>query len=747
MALIGDEALSPYSHSSPLSVCSFSFRCYRLKTLTGLILICIISFSVIGVVAVSQPMLFSGLTQNDILGVSSVLYEANGVAGADGAVHGSNWKVLATTGNANMYFLQLNQSYINSLGVKASYPDDIQITGSVTFGAFQTYSPYWYVPVEKIPNGDITVYPQMTGSYKGSMTSSYTVPAMTVSVWQTKPSSMQLFIPFSIGILKTLGSDLGSFVTSYEGAAIQHSEQGDYYTFSISAESIASGEMSKTIVFMNPADSSETVTINLQFSVGSAYQFPSEPWIIVTERNGGEVNNNVFHYSDLQTILNTLDYTRGSEWSYYHYLYGGGGVFKGTGYASWGSGSVAFSVPMPPSTWSDGSVCPQFYAAVPTYPTLTYVFAEGFKYPTYNVVETYEFPGWYVPSPENNEGVRLGGDYWNYRLPLAGSLRNDLVNTRPTTKSIVNYLCDSLNVGGIVKPFTLQRITMDYWGYGAQGSCPLGIGVMIPNGARQWLITASVSSDVVDTVVEVDNFIHVSIANPSLDVSLIGQGQTATFSCNLVNHDNFAGRVSVGVSVPASLSYGVTSFGGTGSMRFEAAGQTGSTRQFSFSLTNLGNFREDKTETLTLKITNDAGEVTDSENFQVTFKKGLGVEDTLVVVTTQDADSNALISGLTVQVYYGQGLTDSVSPMTTQEGSATFDLNVYTGYAKIVVSDNGGRYEQQAKTVGPLDHGANQATFKMVAIGSSVDFPWLLVLAVVAVVSAIGLVVFKAKRR
>jgi hypothetical protein len=684
----------------------------------------------------------------DVLAVSSINLQQNGVHGSDGAVKGGDWRILATTGSADIYFLQLNQSTLNSYGAKAQYPDDIQITGSVTFGAFQTYYPFWYVQVHKIQ--DVTVYPKITGSYKTGQDTAHTIDPMVVSIWETDPSTMQLMIPFSIGILKTYGSNLGSFTTNYPGARIQTSEDGNYYQFSISAEDIASGNMTNMIVFTNPSDPSETVKITLQFTVGSSFQLPTEPWVIITEQGGGEVNNNVFHYSDLQTILSVLDYTRGNDWSYYHYWFGGGNVFQANGHTSFGGSSVASNHAYPLSSWSDGSVAPIFGPiATPPYGSFTYVLDEGYSYPTYNTNDNRQLPGWYTPAPGNNEGITLS-DYWNYRLPLAGALHNDLSNTIPQGLSIVDYLTQSFSYQGKVKPFNLERINVNYWGKGGQGSCPAGIGVAIPKEARQWVFTIDVSTETVDTIVVDENHIDVRISNFHLDMDTIGKDQTATVTCTLTNESPFRGKVSVGVNLPASLSYSVKTAGNLGIVTFEA----GESKPFTFSLTNTGNFVEDTGKTkLTLTVTNTEPYVTDHKDFEINFLQGLGVPYTTIKVTTQDADSNKPISGLTVQVYYGQTMTDTLSPLTTQDGSATFDLGVYTGYAKVVVTDNAGRYASQDKTIGPLNHGTNEVTFKMILKGSDTGqsdnslMYIILAVAVIIIILVVAVIAYAVKKK
>ena len=704
---------------------------HKKSNLKALAVLAVIAIAVVLVVEVYLP----NVPKQDILAVSKINLEQHGVAGSDGALKGGDWRITATSGSADSYFLQLNQSTLSQY--QSTYPSDVQITGSTTFGAFQTYNPFWYLPVTKVK--DVTVYPKISGSYKLNQDTAHTVPPMVVTVWQTVPSQMQLQIPFSIGILKTFGSNLGSFTTNYPSAKLESSANGLYYDFSISAESIASGNLTNTIVFTNPNDSHETVKITLQFTVNSAYQFPTEPWVIVTEQNGGEVSNNVFHYSDLQTILNVLDYSQGNAWSYYHYLYGGGSVFRGHGHTSFGSAAVPAPGVYPLSSWGDGSVAPIFGpVATPPYGSFYYMIDEGYSYPKTDTNQNFDFPGWYVPSPDNNEGLHLGSDYWNYRLPIAGALHNDLQNTTPTMLSIVDYLTQALTYQNQVKPFTLEQIKSpqgvagpNYWGYGGQGSCPAGIGVAIPKGARQWLFTLDVSTEAVDSIVVVQNYIDVAITNFNVDRESIGKDQTATVTATLRNNSPFAGSVSVGVNIPASLSYSVTTAGGTGLMHFDASGSA----QFTFTITNIGNFVADTgPQTLTLTVTNTEPRVTASKDFQLNFLKGLGVPDTTIKATTQDADTNAVISGLTVQVFYGQTMTESTSSMATQDGSATFDLGVYTGYAKVVVTDNRGMYQDQDKTIGPLTSGSNPVTFAMVLKGTPTTNNWTTLIIVAAVI-------------
>ena len=176
---------------------------------------------------------------------------------------------------------------MGSLPFPGSFPAGDAVLGSVTFGIVQSQPPYWHVPLTKIE--DITVYPTTYGEYKTGEDTTHSTSPLTVTLWKTDQSQKALIIPFTVGVLKTAGSKLGSLVTDYPGAVLQHSAQGDYYSMSVSFYSVAQMQQPQVITWYNPQDPTQTVTMTLLFTVGGSEFDWTQDYCVVTEQNGGQV--------------------------------------------------------------------------------------------------------------------------------------------------------------------------------------------------------------------------------------------------------------------------------------------------------------------------------------------------------------------------------------------------------------------------------------------------------------------------
>ena len=146
------------------------------------------------------------LPQNSVWSVSNINLVQQGTNTANGTVTGGDWRIIGTTDNSIIQYVTLNQTTMKNM--PGTFPSGIAVLGSVTFGIVQSQPPYWHVPLSKIE--DITVYPTTYGEYKTGEDTAHSTPPLTLTLWKTDQSQKALIIPFTVGVLKTAGSKLGS---------------------------------------------------------------------------------------------------------------------------------------------------------------------------------------------------------------------------------------------------------------------------------------------------------------------------------------------------------------------------------------------------------------------------------------------------------------------------------------------------------------------------------------------------------
>ena len=702
------------------------------------------------------------LPQNSVWSVSNINLEERGVNGGDGVLKGGDWRIIGTTDISNIQFLTLNQTTMKNF--PGQFPPDVAVMGSVTFGILQNQAPYWHIPLTKIE--DIAVYHKTYGSYKTGQDSGHSIDPLTVTLWRTDLANKELVIPFSVGILKTGGGKLGSLVTDYHGAILLHSAQGDYYQFSVSFKSIATGQMSSVINWYNPQDPNQKVKMTLLFTVGGSEFDWSQDYIVVTEQNGGQVfQNNVFPYSSLSEIEKQLNPAFSVATNFESYWLGGGS-WKANGY--WLEYSMFGSTRFGPANQypaanpslvrlADGSMSPLFQVMpVPgLYPQAVGVDSEGYKYNTQDIdPDAPCFPGWYTPSPINTEGItgnNVPSDWQNYRLPVGANVINDKNNLRPTGLSVVNFL-STQTIAGVTKT-AVPKQNYNLWGQTAIASYAgsaasngdSSLKVSIPTAARSWAFQMDVSTDLVDTVVIQQNYIHVVIDSFSVDRDTISVGDSAIATIALRNTSPFSGTASQGFTVPTELQGSCSVSGGDGSLYFQA----NSSQTVTLHIANTGNLADDKQGTFTYHVINNNGETTDSKTVTLTFKAGLGVPDTMLTVNTLLSGTNEAVNGLKVTVAYGATGTLSQT-LDTNGGVVRFDLAKETGACTVTITDPSGRYADQ-KDFFNLVQGENSKTYyfsNRTTNNGWLSWQLIMIIAIIAMVFlGIGGIAYIVKRR
>jgi hypothetical protein len=710
------------------------------------------------------------LLQNSVWSVSNINLVQNGTNTANGTVTGGDWRVVGTTDNSIIQYVTLNQTTMKNM--PGTFPSGIAVLGSVTFGIVQSQPPYWHVPLTRIE--DITVYPTTYGEYKTGEDTAHSTPPLTVTLWKTDQSQKALIIPFTVGVLKTGGSKLGSLVTDYPGAVLQHSAQGDYYSMSVSFYSIAQMQQPQVITWYNPQDTSQTVTMTLLFTVGGSEFDWTQDYIVVTEQNGGQVlSNNVFPYSSLNQIETELNPALGSSTNFESYWFGGG-AWQAEGYftepsmggpVNYGPAS-SYGIPSNLARRADGSMSPVFpIPPIPNgmgtlpFPASIGVDSEGYKYPTTTVDPSApSFPGWYVPAPANTEGIAISGDWQNYRLPVGANVITDKNNLRPTGLSVVDFLA-AQSINGVSK-LGIPAQNYNIWGqsqtnpvsgsiksYAGAGGADSSLNVAIPLTARSWAFQLDVSTDLVDTVVIQQNYVHVVIDSFTVDRDTVSSGDSAIVTATLRNTNSFSGLAMQGFSLPASLATSCQITGG-GGLYFEP----NQTQTVNLLITNTGNLVNDTKADFTYSVMNTHGDTTASKTITLTFTAGLGVPDTTLVVNTLIKGTNEPVNGLKVSVYYGQ--TGALSQtLDTSGGVAQFDLALETGACTLKITDPAGRYADQADYFN-IAQGANTKTYYFSTENPATNaLPWelLIIIAIVAValigVGGIAYYVKKKRRR
>jgi hypothetical protein len=719
-----------------------------------------LSITTIIVILIAASFVFT--PQLGVLSISRMYLETRGSGSSGEILQHGNWRVLASTDvyGSITQFLTLNDTVAKQYAQGNDYPSDVLIQGSVTIGIFQNQLPYWHIPFYKIE--DITVYPKTYGVFDYGKAGQYIDPKI-VSIWRSDLANKELIIPFSVGILKTSGSKIGSLTTDYPGAVKISTPEGDAWQFSLSYKSIAEARSPRVITFYNPQDANQKIKMTMQWTAGGLeYDWPYD-WVVITDKDGGSIlSNNVFNSYDLSTIETQLNYQLGSPYAYVCYWFGGSGVYTGHGETTSMWAQVSDGVAHPLSWWGDDN-SPSPIIRIPPLPPLyigQLMLYEGYAYDTPQTSMTngypcpYEFPGWYVPAPGSIEGTFGVPPNWqSHRLPITAPTINDAQNTLPIGKSVVNYLASATVTRSPINPdvtkIGVQKVNPNVWGMGAAGTVgnnAPGLGVALPASARHWIYTLDVSTELVDTVVVQENNIHVSITNFASDRTDVAAGESANIVVELKNNDNYPGGVAQGFSVPPEVA-GSCSITGGGGVNFLA----NEPKTVNLQIKNTGNLAQNTPTTFTYTVTNQEGTITDHRTLQLNFLAGLSVPDTTLTVTCLEADTNIPINGLKATVNYG-ATGNNVQTASTLDGVADFNLAKYTGAITLTVED-----PVLARANGPYDK--QTAMFNVVAgpnpktlyfsrgEGTPADWTWVVLIAAIAAVAApVGIYAYRKKK-
>lgn len=386
--------------------------------------------------------------------------------------------------------------------------------------------------------------------------------------------------------------------------------------------------------------------------------------------------------------------------------------FKGTSKAPGTGGFIEFSG----SIVEDGGKSSAQIVAPPYVFQGKTLLSEGYVSGATQTTGIYQYPGWYTPKEGCVENPTVFVSDWHFwRYPLTPNVRAN-TQSQPDGLSILNYLPSSVvaPVSGLTHtPFSRQ--SPDVWGEGCGGTIGVNgqIGVSLPTAARSWLFTLDVSTELADTVVVRQDYIDVSISKSlTFDQYTLNAGETAIGTVTLKNNSPFGGVVSVYIESPDSLKY-TTSISGTDGALFFAHGEE---KALTVKVTNNGLLDEEASGTFKFSVTNQQPRETASQTFKMTFKPGLGVANSLLAVTTKDADSEAKLSGINIRASYGVdgGLSRTGS---TENGECVLDLGKYEGPVTVSAVDYSGKYESE-ETVVQVQPGTTALTLHLIPVGS-----------------------------
>jgi hypothetical protein len=703
----------------------------ELWTIIGLALVLLVLYGFL-----SSPLTTRTL---DILSVSKISLVERGVGGPGQELKGGRWRVLATSSEAVTQYLVLNQTVMKDYA-GTDFPPDVAVLGGIYVRVSQVQNPYFAIPLKYL--GEVEVLPKtyathITGviAYPEKYTA-VSVEPVKVSLWELDLSQKKVIIPFKVQAIKSSGENSSFLVTDHPKAV----KQGMFYSFELSYSDIISGQYSENIKFYNPLNQQEWITITLQWAFGDwdRYQWNTN-YVFVADVSGGSISPlNMFRREDYTKIQSMLDWRQQDDWSFMHYWFGGGNLFKGT--TVYGLFDQAYSRPF--LVWEDKTPM----AWVEGWEGSTYakgLVCEGYASGSSKAHDLYEYSGWYTPSSSNEVNYSpIPSDWYNYRFPTSPNIYSDREELLPRGLSIVNYLGSEVEAPVTkAKKSALQRINPDIWGNGYSGEIPEGYKVFMPLNARQWLFTMDISTEICDTVVVEQNYVYVKLVKPlSISGQTVPANGEVTVTAEVKNFANYAGRATLGIVPPQNLVYSTTVYGG-GETYFEA----NETKTVIFRVLNTGLLTQKTGGTFTFQILNTHGDVTDNATFVLEFAAGLGVS-TSIKFTVVDVEGDKPISGALVAVEWGLNFENRQTASTTA-GYAEIGLGPYEGPVKVSVSKEEYYSQTDAFTV---SFGTNSKTFRLVKKGTTPPFDWtwiILIVVIVALAASLALVVTRKKKR
>ena len=189
-------------------------------------------------------------------------------------------------------------------------------------------------------------------------------------------------------------------------------------------------------------------------------------------------------------------------------------------------------------------------------------------------------------------------------------------NLNPTGLSVVDFLA-AQSIRGVSK-LGIPAQNYNIWGqsqtnpvsgsmksYAGAGGADSSLNVAIPLTARSWAFQLDVSTDLVDTVVIQQNYVHVVIDSFTVDRDTVSSGDSAIVTATLRNTNSFSGLAMQGFSLPANSATSCQITGG-GGLYFEP----NETQTVNLLITNTGNLVNDTKADFTYSVMNTHGDTT-----------------------------------------------------------------------------------------------------------------------------------------
>jgi len=665
------------------------------KTVIGMLVLAIVI-----VASVIVGFQYGGVKLSTVLAVSTIKIDPlrPGQIQSDGAYVGGYWVVLADTATAygTHVFYQFNSSQVNQYSEGNTTNVD-PVTGQKLFPqasiqlSVDVGQPYLKSDLYEYDN--MLVLPATYGSSYSPFTGTDTylkeyktydngvwnkhndgpILAQSVTYWRTQ-NNWQVVIPLDISATKIKADGTSIPLNGPSGTPSYHVEP----TFSGSANL-------QPITFINPSDSSETITFT-KVGLLSAGAWPSANSMFILRndliwKDDGNVEPYVKYSSSTVDRRAFVNDWFGESW----------------GVPNW-------------KTHTDGSIYVDYnvYAAQ---------WDQGSGYAGIGSSESYPFQTFKYPNKVTYDQLMYSGTPYT----VASGRPNSLA-------AWLDYSKGQHLKPNEVNPYTgLYQVDTDN----------KVIKLFLNQNEFLWLYTVDISTDVADTYVwqpsyqtgvitdahwqSGETIPHIPIAGSNtilVTVSNTGDapgGFILKFATNPANAptvipDTPTGAITPGQ--PKQVTVQVINFGGT----------------------------QDVSTSITISLFNDNYEDQHSSvTVQCVFSAG-GGENTYLTVLTNDGDLP--VSGIQVTIKYS---TASQSEPTTY-GLKTFNLGMYTGPVTISTPEDS-IYQSTAGST-TVHSGLQSYTVKLVQLGQTQDWTWLILVVVITVaIAVVAVIMTKGKRK
>lgn len=495
-----------------------------------------------------------------ILSVSKVRIEPTGHEDpSTNEWKGSFWVITATTNTKESYlFYNFNQSQSQYFGENKIDNKTIVPTATIKITITPRQS-YWERPLYAQP---WMVYPKTYGTYLNY----YSKVANKIEETYVPALYADVFY-----------SDIDDLWTRHTPFDVTVEKIGtNDFTQTVTVDTIGGTE---ELILENPADSSEKLMITNLGQLGTGYGQPSIDEIVIFEKGTQSIA------FDRNKVEKAIKYGRN--------LYTGG-VLSDECYAFY---------------WFGGG---STYLAPSSHKEVRWYFDD--KSPAHAVYKTAPIVGEYRSPVKDSDfpgSYRDDGPYdWDRRaLPIAASIWDDNSTTDPPGLSLINYL----------KTNVTEEVDLNgYWGQGWEITADNKLRIYMPSGAASSLITIKVSTELADSVVYQPIVGHGTIEQCFWDSS-------KTRQCSIEDADSdvavlkvkqlgtISSKLSVTPYVPANMPVSVTP------QKDSAIIDPESVHTFQFEVSNLGTETK-QNATITFRVTNDLGTVTDTQTLEFELK-------------------------------------------------------------------------------------------------------------------------------